>query len=1088
MFKSNKKAILILFAFILPTSALLSISYFSELDVKDETNDPLGEDDQKLKISDPLEPRTGYAVVIGISDYPGSSYDLSYCDDDAQDVRDMLINDYNFKPENIIYLQDSAATRDAISSALDTIAAQADSNDVFYFYYSGHGGTDYTSASTVYYSLDSPHPYSNDMDTYYSIYHPGAALMRVHFDRIETEYTYDYVFVGDSDIQYGYIYDYFTGTYSSGAWSAWVPVLSDERIWINLYTDYSNTGWGFSIDRYEVREYDDTQYLCPYDSITDDSRSYWDTLLNTKLDAIACEEKYVFSDSCHSGGMIPESADPGVYMTMASAYNEYSLEDSAREQGCFTYYLLRSLDYATDSNGDNMISMEECFDYIYPNTVSRSGALGYTFHPQESDGITGESILQTGLGNVAVSNTTNQLTYSFDVHGIGEIKNLTLITYFINNTNLIYQEEDLLLTSTDPTGFETYADTTELEGATQLSGYSIEAQIESNELRIFTQQVSGDFDNDTINDLVEIGLGLDPRFNDTDNDGLLDGVEYYGDTDPLSNDTDSDGLIDGDEVNIYLTSPISNDTDDDGLDDYFEIFTIFTNATNPDSDDDGMGDGYEYYNNLNWTIDDSASDYDMDGLSNLLESQIGSSANNTDSDYDTMPDIWEYNNNLNLTSDDSASDYDGDGLSNLLEFQIGTQANDTDSDDDGMGDGYEYYNDLNWTVDDSASDYDMDGLSNLLESQIGSSANNTDSDYDTMPDIWEYNNNLNLTSDDSASDYDGDGLSNLLEFQIGTLANDTDYDNDGMGDGYEYYNNLNWTVDDSASDYDMDGLPNLVEFYYSSDPWNPDTDGDQLDDGLEIVYGTDILDPDTDNDGTPDGVEVMLGLDPLDPKSSILTLVFNISGIIGIIAVAGFTVVAAIVQKKKKTNVRAKYKGAMKFKGKLESYNGVRVHEASKPVERTSYSPYSQHSRPKYQSTTNIGSVLSNMNPTQMRAFLLDFIKNKLPSPTLPGTLQGQKALYIGQKAIQLMEQQRVSEALDAVFQALLLGVPEPLNSQFQGIILRLAGVASDSGKFKETSSNINDQTKTPSTKLCPSCGEQNPTTNRFCTKCGRQM
>ena len=53
-----------------------------------------------------LEAKDAYAIVIKIADYPGTDNDLKYCDDDSQEVRSLLINDYNFKPENIIYLQD----------------------------------------------------------------------------------------------------------------------------------------------------------------------------------------------------------------------------------------------------------------------------------------------------------------------------------------------------------------------------------------------------------------------------------------------------------------------------------------------------------------------------------------------------------------------------------------------------------------------------------------------------------------------------------------------------------------------------------------------------------------------------------------------------------------------------------------------------------------------------------------------------------------------------------------------------------------------------------------------------------------------
>jgi len=40
-----------------------------------------------------------------------------------------------------------------------------------------------------------------------------------------------------------------------------------------------------------------------------------------------------------------------------------------------------------------------------------------------------------------------------------------------------------------------------------------------------------------------------------------------------------------------------------------------------------------------------------------------------------MPDLYEYNGGLDLINDDTSLDKDDDGLSNLLEYQIGTQVN-----------------------------------------------------------------------------------------------------------------------------------------------------------------------------------------------------------------------------------------------------------------------------------------------------------------------------------------------------------------------------------------------------------------------------
>jgi len=133
-----------------------------------------------------------------------------------------------------------------------------------------------------------------------------------------------------------------------------------------------------------------------------------------------------------------------------------------------------------------------------------------------------------------------------------------------------------------------------------------------------------DTDNDGLFDQEEELLHADPTSDDTDNDGLTDGeeVKVYS-TSPTSVDTDNDSLTDGDEVKVYSTSPTSVDTDNDGLTDGDEIKGYFTNPTVKDSDSDGMFDGYEVYSGLNPLIDDSNSDLDDDGLTNLEEFNLG---------------------------------------------------------------------------------------------------------------------------------------------------------------------------------------------------------------------------------------------------------------------------------------------------------------------------------------------------------------------------------------------------------------------------------------------------------------------------------
>jgi hypothetical protein len=82
------------------------------------------------------EPVSGerYAVVVGISDYPGEGSDLNYADDDANEMYDALTGVYGFT--NVTLLMDMDATRSAILTAIDDIPADADE---IVFFFSGHG-------------------------------------------------------------------------------------------------------------------------------------------------------------------------------------------------------------------------------------------------------------------------------------------------------------------------------------------------------------------------------------------------------------------------------------------------------------------------------------------------------------------------------------------------------------------------------------------------------------------------------------------------------------------------------------------------------------------------------------------------------------------------------------------------------------------------------------------------------------------------------------------------------------------------------------------------------------------------------------
>ena len=81
-----------------------------------------------------------WAVLIGIADYPGSTNDLSFPDDDVRDFYDLLIEKCLFPPDHVKVLLNASATKKNISDAIaEWLAGNETENDIVLIYYSGHG-------------------------------------------------------------------------------------------------------------------------------------------------------------------------------------------------------------------------------------------------------------------------------------------------------------------------------------------------------------------------------------------------------------------------------------------------------------------------------------------------------------------------------------------------------------------------------------------------------------------------------------------------------------------------------------------------------------------------------------------------------------------------------------------------------------------------------------------------------------------------------------------------------------------------------------------------------------------------------------
>ena len=100
-------------------------------------------------------PSKVYGLFVGISDYDGRAPTLSYTSEDARVVRDALLAGVNMDHHDGIVLRDASATAAQFQRAIMQLAQEVTPNDVFIFFFSGHGNR-----------VLKPRPDANDPDGY----------------------------------------------------------------------------------------------------------------------------------------------------------------------------------------------------------------------------------------------------------------------------------------------------------------------------------------------------------------------------------------------------------------------------------------------------------------------------------------------------------------------------------------------------------------------------------------------------------------------------------------------------------------------------------------------------------------------------------------------------------------------------------------------------------------------------------------------------------------------------------------------------------------------------------------------------------
>lgn len=307
----------------------------------------------------------------------------------------------------------------------------------------------------------------------------------------------------------------------------------------------------------------------------------------------------------------------------------------------------------------------------------------------------------------------------------------------------------------------------------------------------------------------------------------------------VTNGTGTVGTANVTNIAIDCVGSTFTDTDRDGLTDEIETM-LGTDPTLVDSDGDSLGDGEEV---LLRGTDPLKTKTDGDDVSDGNEVANGTDPNNFDTDGDELDD--------NVDPNPWRADGDGDGVLDIDDPSPLLR----DADGGGASDGAELLagtNPFSPGDDRPSIDSDHDFLTDNDEIALGTDPFNPDSDGDRVLDGLEAG-----TCDPLQLDTDADRIKDSVERAQGSICDQADSDHDGLVDSDE----VGPTVPDQDSDGLIDGVEERV---YHSFPGVQDTDNDGLNDGDEVnVRRTDPVSADTDCDGVKDGKEVNDGTDPL---------------------------------------------------------------------------------------------------------------------------------------------------------------------------------------------------------------------------------
>ncbi len=294
-----------------------------------------------------------HAVLVGVSDYDGDWNDLSYCDDDARGIYDVLTNSLDWLPENIEVLIDTNATEENIKMAIERMGARASSDDICLFSFSGHGG--YIKDS---FPIDE---YDGLDETIYPYY--------INENEITDDELGDWLAALPTKKVVAYFDTCFSGGQIANSNILEGSTQLNSRKYVervNKFATGSNSG---KKDRYKQRI-----KTVPWLPKLESERDGFINDLSAKSRPAGGYTTFDVSD-------LPE-----IYAVAACDTDELSVEDPSLMHGLFTYALLNSLKNA-DVNQNGWASGEETFKILYDEVVARSEIQ----HPMEIDSYPGEA-------------------------------------------------------------------------------------------------------------------------------------------------------------------------------------------------------------------------------------------------------------------------------------------------------------------------------------------------------------------------------------------------------------------------------------------------------------------------------------------------------------------------------------------------------------------------------------------------------------------------------------------------------------------------------------------------------------------------